>query len=372
MKRLSDEEYDPDTETGQAPESEQPTDEGPVTTYVSDDDPQASGEGDAGSSLLPSGLSSVEGEIPDSMFQEAEAEAAGETPTPDEEGNKEGAEAEAQEGEEGQEEQAAEEEDAEDEDTSPQQGWVDELTRKTGLDAESEDEAIETVRNMQRDLRGFDQFSNVLEQVPQAAQLMHSLAETEGEIDPVDFYMAAQDVEGIDVQAPDKMENPDEWADFKARLNSRQKDMKERRQKRQEQQRKRQQVKQDFQQAFESFKKRKGLSDEEGKEFKQRFAKTFYGDAEKGELPRMDVFDLAYEALNGRQEDDTPVEETEAYQQGYNRAVEELKEGGADGLPDLKGASGTGKSDGGEQSSQQVPGILGAEANDAGMDHSSF
>lgn len=371
MKRLSDEEYDPDTETGEAPESEQPTDEGPVTTYVSDDDPQATEGGDDGSSLLPSGLSSIEGEIPDSMFQEAEAEAAGE----EGEGNQGEGTAQEEEPQADADTDATEEETVEDseaENDSPEQGWVDELTRKTGLDAESEDEAIETVRNMQRDLRGFDQFSNVLEQVPQAAQLMHSLAETEGEIDPVDFYMAAQDVEGIDVQAPDKMENPDEWADFKARLNSRQEKMQERRQERQEQQRKRQQVKQDFQQAFESFKKRKGLSDKEGEQFKQQFAKTFYGDAEKGELPRMDVFDLAYEALNGRQDDDTPVEETEAYQKGYNRAVEELKEGGADGLPDLKGASGTGKSDGGGQASQQVPGILGAEADDAGMDHSSF
>jgi len=225
---------------------------------------------------------------------------------------------------------------------------------------------------MQRDVRGFSELEQVLEQVPQAAQLMHGLAQTEGEIDPVDFYMAAKDVDGIDVQAPSKNENPDEYADFKARLRQKQQKMEDRRQQQESQQQKAQSIREDFEQAFESFKNRKGLSDEEAEEFKDEFARTFYGDAEEGELPRMDVFDIAHDALRGREESDTPPEETDAYQQGYNKAIEDMKEGGADGLPDLKNAGGTGTDDGGGGgSSSGMPSLLqGSEGG--GMNHDAF
>ena len=375
MKRLSEEEYNPEEDPSVTNDGE-----GGVATQekegsrVHTTQEEATGQSETGR-LLPDGLNSIEGEIPDAM-----TEGGGDTPEADEtadedasptgeEGEDPTADAEDDTGAE-EEANASSEEDMDDVPSS--QGWLDDVTAKTGLDAENEDEFVDKVRTMQRDVRGFSELEQVLEQVPQAASLIHSLAQTEGEIDPVDFYMAAQDVDGIDVQAPSKAENPDEYADFKSRLRDRQKEMKKRREERQKQQKKAQEIRQDFEQAFKSFKKRKGLDDEAAQAFKEEFARVFYGDADKGELPRMDVFDLAYDALRGQEDEEVAPEETEGYKKGYNQAIEDMKDGGADGLPDLKNASGTGTEDGGSSGSgPDMPSLL-QPSGGGGMNHDQF
>ena len=404
MRKLSDEEYDPDqdptTTNGTSKEATASkaaanedggvaTKEGEsatvhTTTGEEATQHEATASSEAGR-LLPQGLQSIEGEIPGEMMEgeeesrqpdaeenDAESDEAADKETVTEE--KTGAEGE---------EKTTEDEAASDsnemDDVPSSDGWLDDVTAQTGLEADNEDEFVEKVRTMQRDVRGFSELEQVLEEVPQAATLIHSLAQTEGEIDPVDFYMAAQDVEGIDVQAPSKAENPDEWADFKAQLRERQQKMKNRREARREQQQKAQAIREDFEQAFSSFKKRKGLEDEEAQAFKEEFARVFYGDAEEGKLPRMDVFDLAYDALRGRESDDesddTPLEETEEYQQGYNQAIEDMKDGGADGLPDLKGAGPAGADDGGDRATAgpgpSMPSLL-QPSGGGGMNHDAF
>lgn len=381
MKRLTEDEYNPDPDS--APDSD--PDESSSGPHSEADDTsrtwttteeEANQQSQAGR-LLPEGLKSVEGEIPDEMFgdqpapdgeqsADEEAETEGDSPdeqaTDEEEGTSEG------------------EEDEQMDDVNASEGWVDEFTKKTGLDAENEKEAIDTVRTMQRDLRGFSELEQVLGEVPQAAQLIHNLSQTEGEIDPVDFYLAAQDVEGIQVQAPSKSESPDEWADFKAKLNQRQQKMKERREQQDEMKEKRREIKEDFQQAFTSFKKRKKDALEDSPydsfdEFKEDFARHFYGDPEKGELPRMDIFDIGWDALVGKKEQaaDTEPENTDLYKKGFNAAIEQMKSGGADGLPDLKDAAGTGSNDGGGKSSQSsVPDLLAPSGDDGGMNHDQF
>lgn len=372
MKRLSDEEYNPEsdpTTTTNEEDGVQTESSDGVSVHTSGNDDAAQGSQTDVGSLLPDGLNSVEGEIPDGMMGGEPGGDEDNAPTgePAEAGNTD-AETEAEE----EADETAEEGDGEMEDVNASDAWLNDVTSQTGVDAEDPDEFVEKVRTMQRDVRGFSELEQVLESVPQAAQLMHNLAQSEGEIDPVDFYLAAQDVDGINVQAPSKSENPDEWADFKAKLNERQQKMKERRREQQELQEAKQEIKQDFAQAFKSFKKRKGLDDKEAEEFKERFAKVFYGDAEKGQLPRMDVFDIAYDALEGRQDSDTPTEETEEYKEGYNQAIEDMKNGGADGLPDLKNASGTGTDDGGpDPGGTNVPDLL-AGSSQGGMNHDQF
>jgi hypothetical protein len=387
MKRLSKDEYDPDqdpTTTAEEGEGVQAEGDGSATVHTTrpsgaPPEETPSGEGDDGR-LLPDGLNAIEGEIPDGMMaaggtdegeggEEATGQQNGE-PSPDATGeDTEGSSSNEDEtGSTSESEQESEEMD----DVPSSPGWLDDVTAQTGLEAESEDEFVEQVRTMHRDVRGFSELEEVLEQVPQAATLIHSLAQTEGEIDPVDFYMAAQDVEGLDVQAPSKAENPDEYADFKARLRERQQKMRDRREQQEEQQKKAKQVREDFEQAFESFKQRKDLGDEEARAFKQEFARVFYGDAEKGELPRMDVFDLAWDALREQKAGDTPTEETDEYKEGYNQAIEDMKEGGADGLPDLKNAGGTGSEDGGDAGSGPAMPALLEPSGDGGMNHDAF
>lgn len=389
MKRLSEDQYSPDSDgggeegtTAQADEgSTAQTAQGPhveegetTTTYTTEEPEQDTGT----ERLLPDGMNTIEGEIPPEMMGEEPVSDEGEG-AEGEPGDEEGAEQATAEGQETAGEDEAGETEAEGEemdDVNASQGWVNEFTKKTGLQAESEEEAIEKVRTMHRDVQGFSQMEQVLEQVPQAAQLMHGLAQTEGEIDPVDFYMAAQDVDGLQVNAPSKAEDPDGYADFKAKLNQRKQKMEERRQQREEMQKKQEKIRKDFEQAFESFRQRKNLDQEEAEEFKQEFARTFYGDAEAGELPRMDVFDLAYEAMRGGDEsEDVPPEETEEYQAGYNKAVEDMKSGGADtdGLPDLKDSAGTGENDGGAPpTGGNVPSLLDPSGDEPGMNHDQF
>ena len=380
MKRLSEEEYDPDqdpTTTAEEGEGVQAEGDGRATVHTAEPSGSPDGESDDGR-LLPQGLNAIEGEIPDGMMAAGRTdEGEGDETAGQQEGDEAGPDATGEDTEgapssEG--DEAAEEQEGEEMDDVPSSpGWLDDVTAQTGLEAESEDEFVEQVRTMQRDVRGFSELEEVLEQVPQAATLIHSLAQAEGEIDPVDFYMAAQDVEGLDVQAPSKAENPDEYADFKARLRERQQKMRKRREERQEQQEKANDVREDFEQAFESFKKRKGLDDEEAEAFRQEFARVFYGDAEKGELPRMDVFDLAWDALREQEEEgDTPTEETEEYKEGYNQAIEDMKEGGADGLPDLKNAGSAGSEDGGDAGSGPAMPALLEPSGDGGMNHDAF
>lgn len=388
MKRLSEEEYDPDqdpTVTAEEGEGVQAEGEGSATVHTTQPSgapPEGSPSSEDDGRLLPDGLNAIEGEIPDGMMaaggtdeseggEEVAGQQEGEEAGPDATGedSEEPSSSEGESGSTGESEPEGDEMD----DVPSSPGWLDDVTAQTGLEAESEDEFVEQVRTMHRDVRGFSELEEVLEQVPQAATLIHSLAQTEGEIDPVDFYMAAQDVEGLDVQAPSKAENPEEYADFKARLRERQQKMRDRREQQQEQQKKAQQVREDFEQAFESFKKRKDLDDEEAQAFKQEFARVFYGDAEKGELPRMDVFDLAWDALRKQEEGgDTPTEETEEYKEGYNQAIEDMKEGGADGLPDLKNAGSAGSEDGGDAGSGPAMPALLEPSGDGGMNHDAF
>jgi len=396
MKRLSEEEYDPDqdpTVTAEEGEGVQADGDGSATVHTtqpSGGSPDVSSSSEDDGRLLPDGLNAIEGEIPDGMMAAGgtdEGESTEGTPSSEATGQQNGepspdatsdSSTEDTEGSSSNEDETgstseSEQESEEMDDVPSSPGWLDDVTAQTGLEAESEDEFVEQVRTMQRDVRGFSELEEVLEQVPQAATLIHSLAQAEGEIDPVDFYMAAQDVEGLDVQAPSKAENPDEYADFKARLRERQQKMRDRREQQQEQQKKAQQVREDFEQAFESFKKRKDLDGEEAEAFKQEFARVFYGDAEKGELPRMDVFDLAWDALREQEEGgDTPTEETEEYKEGYNQAIEDMKEGGADGLPDLKNAGSAGSEDGGDAGSGPAMPALLEPSGDGGMNHDAF
>jgi len=391
MKRLSKDEYDPDqdpTTTAEEGEGVQAEGDGSATVHTT----QPSGSSTDGSPsseddgrLLPDGLNAIEGEIPDGMMgtggtgEGDGTEGASSSEATGEQGEEAGPDATGEDTEgppsgedEAQSTNESEQESEEMDDVPSSPGWLDDVTAQTGLEAESEDEFVEQVRTMHRDVRGFSELEEVLEQVPQAATLIHSLAQTEGEIDPVDFYMAAQDVEGLDVQAPSKAENPDEYADFKARLRERQQKMRDRREQQEEQQKKAKQVREDFEQAFESFKQRKDLGDEEARAFKQEFARVFYGDAEKGELPRMDVFDLAWDALREQKAGDTPTEETEEYKEGYNQAIEDMKEGGADGLPDLKNAGSAGSEDGGDAGSGPAMPALLEPSGGSGMNHDAF
>ena len=397
MKRLSEEEYDPDqdpTVTAEEGEGVQAEGDGRATVHTTQPSggaPQGSpAQGSASSEddgrLLPDGLNAIKGEIPDGMMAAGgtgEGDGTDGTSSSEAAGQQDGelgadARGEDSEGPSSSEDGSgstneSEQEGEEMDDVPSSPGWLDDVTAQTGLEAETEDEFVEQVRTMHRDVRGFSELEEVLEQVPQAATLMHSLAQAEGEIDPVDFYIAARDVEGLDVQAPSKAENPDEYADFKARLRERQQKMQKRREQQQEQQQKAQQIREDFEQAFESFKQRKGLDDEEAQAFKQEFARVFYGDAEKGELPRMDVFDLAWDALREQEEGgDTPTEETEEYKEGYNQAIEDMKEGGADGLPDLKNAGSAGSEDGGDAGSGPAMPALLEPSGDGGMNHDAF
>lgn len=378
MKRLSEEEYDPDKNPdAESADVQEPHSEETETTRTWTTSPEEQESSDEGS-LLPEGLNAVEGEIPDEMFGTTGEESSDDQPesegddTPEAEEDTETPEGEEEETEEGDEM----------DDVAASEGWVEEFTKQTGLDAEDEEEAVDKVRRMQRDLRGFSEFEHVLEQVPQAAQLIYNLAETADaeEIDPVDFYLAAQDVEGIQVQAPDKNESPDEWADFKAKLREKQQKMKRNREQQQERQQAAQEIQEDFEQAFQSFKKRKGKEALEAspydsfEEFKQDYARTFYGDPEKGELPRMDVFDVAWDALVGQKEseNDVPDEEHPKYKKGFNDAIEQMKGGGADGLPDLKGGAGTGDDSGETGSESAVPDMLAPGADEGGMNHDQF
>lgn len=381
MKRLSEDEYQGDDEPGGGGDEPQSEGDPAVQVYNNDpDDPSEPSSSTEEARLLPEGMTSVEGEIPDGFFAAGEPDGEGEgggqedqdtdessgeeeTTTPTDEG----------EGEEGGEEGGADE-DEEMDDVTASQGWLDDVTAQTGIEAEDEEEFVQTVNDLRRDVSGFSQFAEVLEQVPELAQVTHDLAGQE-EIDPIDFYLAVKDIEGVDVSIPDAAEDPDAASDFQLRLKERRKKQKERREQMQEQEQKAKDIRRDFEQAFKSFKKRKNLDDKEAQKFKQRFRKVFYGDPEKGELPRMDVFDLAYEALEGGgEEDDTPIEETEAYKEGFNAAVEQMKSGGnTDGLPDLKKGGSGGSTDGGGQSGgANVPSMLAPTEGAEGMDHESF
>ena len=209
---------------------------------------------------------------------------------------------------------------------------LDRVRKEAALDVEDEDELVQTVNQMQTNLRGTETFRKLAkEEVPELGEVVSAMLQNfDGEdLDATAFYMTLDEtLPGVEVQAPSKNEDPDGYTDFQMRVRERRKEIQERRRKQQELQKKQKQIKQDYDQAWKSFKKRHDLGDEEAKEFKQWFTRTFYGDQEKGQLPRKDIFDMAYTHYA---DEDTPVEETDAYKEGYNAAIEEMKEGGASG-----------------------------------------
>lgn len=353
MRRLSEEEAQ-DVNTDPPSEEEQggpqaATAEAPAQPTRTDGTEQGEGE----NSMFPDGVTVMEGEVPESMIgpqpsgqpdegEGQEGEQGGEPEASGEEG------AEPEEGE-----QAEEAKQADDVATS---ATVEKVRKQAGLNVEDEDELVDTVKDMRRDLEGTQQFRNLFDEVPELGQVvsgMFDAADDDGEIDTVSFLMSLEQVPGVQVQMPDPAEAPDEHDDFRLNLRERRRKLQKQREEAQEMQEKQQEIVKDYERAFEGFKERKDLSDDEAEEFKDWFRKTFYGDYERGVLPRDDIFDMAWEHY-ADEHDDTPIEETEAYQKGYNAAVEEMKQGGAsgDGVPNMMSGGGS-NDDQPKQSGQQ-------------------
>lgn len=324
--------------------------------------------------FFPDGVTTLEGDLPDESNPYAPAESGGEdekkgedadTPQPTDSDDE-------PEGEAGADDEPTEEDL---DDVTASEGWLEDVTAKTAIDAEDPDEFVETVNRMRRDLTATEQLRQIFEQAPELAQIVEPLVE-KGEPDVLDLYAALDGLEGVKVQIPDAAEDPDANSDLRLRLKEKRKERQRQREQLQEQRRKEQQIVQEFEQAFESFKSRKGLSDEEAERFKEKFARTFYGDRETGELPRMDVFDRAYEILEGGEEEDVPLEETEAYQKGYNAAIEQMKSGGqSDGLPKMITGGSAGENEGGSDrpsGGEEVASFLGPTEADQKNIHDQF
>jgi hypothetical protein len=285
--------------------------------------------------------------------------------------------------------QGQEGEDGEPEEGGPEQAddvatsaTLDKVRKRAGLDVEDEDDLVEQVNQMQTNLRGTETLRQLArEEVPELGQVISSMLQNfgeDGQLDTTAFYMTLDEqLPGVTVNAPAKNEDPDGYSDFQLRAKERRKELQEKREKQKELQRKQQQIRQDYEQAWESFKGRHDLDDEEAQSFKQWFGKTFYGDQEKGRLPRKDVFDMAYQHYADGEEQD--LEETEAYKKGYNQAIEEMKGSGAgsgDNTPNMMSGAGGGndRAREGTSENEQIMNTLYSEEELRGEDdiHSQF
>lgn len=346
MRRLSEEEaQNVDTQNSPNEGDQQPATATAPAQPTRTDGTEQSGEND----IFPEGVTVMEGEVPESMIgpqPTGQPEQSGE-----EGGSSERSSAEGEEGAENQPtaeskgEQGAEDEGPEQADDVATSATIEKVRKQAGLNVDDEDELVDTVKDMRRDLEGTQQFRQLFDEVPELGQVVSSMfdaAGEDGEIDTVSFLMSLEQVPGVNVSMPDPAEAPDEHDDFRLNLRERRRKIQKQRQEQQEMQKKQEEIVSDYERAFEGFKDRKDLGDDEAQEFKDWFRKTFYGDYERGVLPRDDIFDMAWEHYADEAGEDVPPEETDEYKQGYNDAIEEMQQGGAgDGVPNMMSGGGS-------------------------------
>jgi len=320
MKRLSEQEAenvdtDPSApaEPGQDPSGSTATHKSPTPAGNAKHPSQAENLDD----MFPDGTNVVEGELPASMF-----ERAGEGPGGSSEGEAPGAGEDGQPGEEAEgtdqsdqpDQSGTDGEDVDHGDDVNTSATIEKVRKRAGVDVEDEDDLVDTLKAMRRDLQGTQEFRQLFDEVPELGQVVEGMmnaAGDEGQIDTASFLLALEDVPGVDVGMPDPSEAPDEYDEFRLELKDRRRKIQEQRRQQQELQQTKQEIQNDYERAFEQFKKRQDLDDDAAQEFKDWFARTFYGDYEKGMLPRDDIFDIAYREY-ADENDDTPVEQTDA------------------------------------------------------------
>lgn len=255
--------------------------------------------------------------------EEAPDEAADESESEEGE-DKAGAESAAQDGEEA----------AEDGEPAPKSEWTKTVGALFGESFESDEAATERMRALKDENESFNDLRGLLKDNEQLGSLFVGLLE-----DGLDLREAAvKAIPGLKSEIPDKYDEPEAYADWKARLAKEETERQHQEQLAQQEAEKLARANADVDRAFASFVAEHDLDDEAKDAFQKNFILYRLGDPETGRIPP-DIFEREWKAQNF----DAEIERVrkEAHAAGKNEAIEQLTSRRGmrgDGVPALAGA----------------------------------
>lgn len=266
--------------------------------------------------------SDVTGETPAGAEEESEqgsADAEGEAPSGEDEA--ESAEESAQTGEEESREERREQ-------------WMnpDRFAEKTGIDAEDPDEAAEKVNRLKDQVAGYTELEQVIENRPGFQEMLREMSEGKTAAE------AAAALDGVETQAPDPNESPEQYAEWKAaqkrKEEKRQSELKQQRERQEEIQKKQRRMESEFESVVD---RHEDIDAETLGTTLKRLTVTAPG-------ARFRAEDLNTLAKGLKFDERIEQAKEEAYQKGREEALQEVRGDGAveagDGLPDMRTGGG--------------------------------
>lgn len=231
-------------------------------------------------------------------------------------------------------------EDAEEESREEQRKrWMDPdaFAEKTGIEAEDPDEAAQKVNRLKDQVAGYTELEQVIEERPGFQEMLHEMSQGKTAAE------AAGALEGVETQAPDPNESPEQYAEWKAAQKRKEKE----RQSEREQQRERQEEIQKKQRRMESeFESVVDRHEDIGAEELGTTLKRLTVTAPDARFRAEDLNTLA----KGLKHDERIEQAKEkAYQKGREEALQEVRGDGSveagDGLPDMRTGGGASEDD---------------------------
>jgi len=257
----------------------------------------------------------------------AEDEKAPETPPAEPEAKEGEAKGEEEKGEEGAEEEAEEEE-------KPKTELATTVGALTGEAFESDDAAIERVREIKDENEGYRELKELLQGNEEMGAFFTAMIEKD--LDPADA--AAVAFKDLVRNRPDPYDDPDGYAEYMKKEGIREADARHEAEKAQQRQDRVDRAHTDIDRAFNSFVASNGLNEGEAKAFAERFSLYRVGDPETGRVPP-DVFERESKA----EKYDKDVKD--AYERGLadgkNEAIKNVTSRRGmrgDGIPALEGS----------------------------------